>query len=246
MTDGHADSPSSPQARTTRQFRHRPLWGTAGTNRISSSTVTVVGAGGLACPALTILAAAEPAVLRIIDDDVVERHNLARQTLYRETDIGKKKAVLAAGVLQPAMPCGRVEAEVEKLTADNAGSLLLGSDVVADTSDNWETRFAVADTCTRLGIPLVWGSVVAFDGMCTVFVPGGTGLDDVVDRNSVLATPGRQGNAEGTFSPLCGQVGSAMAGEVLKLLTGVGTILDGQLQIWDTADSTVRLITLNR
>lgn len=222
------------------------MWGQAGIDRLASSTVTVVGAGGLACPLLTLLAAAEPGVLRIIDDDVVERHNLARQTLYREADLGDRKAVVAAGVLQPMMPCGTVAGIAETITADNADRLLGGSDVVVDTSDNWPTRFAVADACTRLGLALVWGSVVAFDGMCTVFVPGGATIDDVVDRDSVLAAPGRQGGVEGTFSPLCGQVGSAMAGEVVKLVTGTGTILDRRLQVWDTADSTVRLITLGR
>ena len=80
--------------------------------------------------------------------------------------------------------------------------------------------------------------------MCTVFAPGGAGIDALIDRDRMLSCPGRSGSVEGTFSPLCGQVGSAMAGETIKLLTGIGRPLIGRVQLWDTLGATIREMPL--
>lgn len=229
-----------------RQRRHIALAGVGedGVAKLAAARIAVVGAGGLATPALTLLAGAEVGALTLLDFDTIERHNLARQTLYREGDLGELKAERARAWLAGAMPHGTIETVTERLTADNAAQLLAGHDVVLDTTDHWPTRFAVADACAQLGVPLVWGSVVAFDGMCTVFAPGGPGIDALINRDRMLSCPGRSGSVEGTFSPLCGQVGSAMAGETIKLITGVGSPLIGRVQLWDTRNATIREMPL--
>lgn len=229
-----------------RQRRHIALAGVgeAGAAKLTAARIAVVGAGGLATPALTLLAGAEVGTITLFDFDTIERHNLSRQTLYREADIGGYKAERARDRLASAMPHGSIRPVLERLTADNAERLLADHDVVLDTTDHWPTRFVVADTCERLGVPLVWGSVVACDGMCTVFAPGGAGIDALIDRDRMLSCPGRSGSVEGTFSPLCGQVGSAMAGETIKLLTGIGRPLIGRVQLWDTLGATIREMPL--
>lgn len=229
-----------------RQRRHIALSGIGalGMQQYGAARIAVIGAGGLATPALTLLAAAEPALLAIFDFDTIERHNLARQTLYREADLGRNKAEVAAERLRGAVPAGRVTAQTQRLDADNVTSVLTGFDLVLDTTDHWPTRFVVADACRNLEVPLVWGSVVAFDGICTVFAPGGPGIDDLIDREQVSCEPGRSGSVEGTFSPLCGQVGAAMAGEAFKLIARVGEPLIGRVQLWDTLRATVREVPL--
>lgn len=205
--------------------------------------MAVVGAGGLGCPALLSLAAAGVGRLTIIDDDVVEASNLARQTLYRMADIGAPKVEVATRALA-GMGAQIVHRRI-RLTADNAAQLFGTADVVLDTTDQWATRFAVADAAARLGIPLVWGSALGWDGLLTVFAPTGPGIDALVDRHAVLAATNQPNCATaGVFGPLTAEVGAAMAGEALRIVTGAGSALIGTVRSWDARHGRVREIPL--
>ncbi|NLT25824.1 MAG: HesA/MoeB/ThiF family protein, partial [Microbacteriaceae bacterium] len=229
-----------------RQARHARLlgYGAPGVERTARARIVVVGAGGLGAPALRVLAGADLERLTVIDDDRVDRTNLARQTLYTELDVGRGKAEAAVAALRHFAPRTELRAVAMRLGAGNARGLLRGADAVLDTTDDWPTRFAVADACRELGIPLVWGSVLAWDGLLTTFAPGGPGLDDLVDRSTQLAAPPRDCAAAGVFAPLCAEIAAAMAGEGLRLAAGLAPLLVGRVRSWDAARGTVRELPL--
>lgn len=231
-----------------RQARHVRLlgYGQPGVHRAQAARIVVVGAGGLGCPALQVLAAAGVGQLTIIDDDVVERSNLARQTLFRETDIGRPKVQAAKDALAQFRPEATVVSNQVRLDAGNAATLLSGADVVIDTNDHWPTRFAVADACLQLGVPLVWGSVVSWDGLLTVFAPGkgNPTLDDLVDRELQLTAEAPNCATVGVFAPLVAEIGSAMAGEALRIVTGSGSPLIGTVRSWNGRTGKVRELPL--
>lgn len=235
-----------PDAARERQARHTSLlgFGAPAVERAAAARVAVVGAGGLGCPALRVLAASGLARLTIIDDDRVERSNLARQTLYTERDLGRRKAEAAVEALRDAAPATELRAVVDRLDAGNAVALLRGADVVLDTTDDWPTRFAVADACRELRIPLVWGSVLGWDGLLTTFAPSGPGLDDLVDRATQLTAPPRDCATAGVFAPLCAEIGAAMAGEGLRIGAGLAPLLVGRVRSWDAAGGGMRELPL--
>lgn len=227
------------------QQRHRNLlgYGEAGVQRAAAAHIVVVGVGGLGCPALLSLAAAGVGQLTIIDDDVVEASNLARQTLFRSADIGRPKVEAAAEAL--AGMGARIVPQCIRLTDTNAAELLRGADAVLDTTDRWATRFAVADAAAAREIPLVWGSVLGWDGLLTVFLPGGPGIEALVDRTAMLqATDQPSCATTGVFAPLTAEIGGAMAGEALRLVTGSGAPLAGTVRSWDARHGRVREIPL--
>lgn len=235
---GRAPDPEAAE----RQIRHATLlgYGAEGVATLAASRITVVGAGGLGCPALRALASMEPGALTIIDDDTIDRTNLARQTLFTAADLGRSKATTAADFLGPLTPATRIRAFAGRLTADNADELLGSADLVLDTTDDWTTRFVVADTCHRLRIPLVWGSVLAWDGLLTTFTPGGPTIDDLVDRPAQLSATPRDCATTGVFAPLTAEVGAAMAAEAVRLLLRLEPAFPGIVRTWDAKRGRVR------
>ncbi|MGO1544614.1 MAG: ThiF family adenylyltransferase [Gulosibacter sp.] len=235
-------------AHLERQARHVRLlgYGQPGVHRASQAHIVVVGAGGLGCPALQVLAAAGVGRLSIIDDDIVERSNLARQTLFREADIGRPKATVAVEVLKSLGPETWLEPRRVHLDESNALELIAEADVVVDTTDHWPTRFAVADACWSAGIPLVWGSVLGWDGLLTVFVPGGANpsIDDLVNREQQLSVDGPDCATAGVFAPLVAEIGASMAGEALRLVTGAGSALVGTVRSTNGRTGRVRELPL--
>src|SRR3546814_10097070 len=144
-------------AQLDRYARHIVLReiGGEGQKKLLSSHVAVIGAGGIVSPVIQYLAAGGVGRLTIIDDDVVTLSNLQRQTLFATVDVGAPKAERAAAVAVALNPDAQAHAVRERIGADNAEELLSGADIVVDGSDNFATRLAVADACTRLRIPLV-------------------------------------------------------------------------------------------
>ncbi|MDJ1372351.1 HesA/MoeB/ThiF family protein [Gulosibacter molinativorax] len=231
-----------------RQARHVRLlgYGQPGVHRANAAHVVVVGAGGLGCPALQVLAASGIGILTLIDDDEVERSNLARQTLYREGDIGRPKVVAAVDALKGLGPETTFQPCQVRLERENAAELFAGADLVVDTTDHWPTRFAVADACRAARIPLVWGSVLGWDALLTVFLPGPENptLDDLVDREQQLTVEGPNCATAGVFAPLVAELGSAMAGEALRIVTGAGSPLAGTVRVTNGRTGRVREIPL--
>ena len=147
-----------------------PQVGGVGQNKLKASRVAVIGAGGIGSAVIPALAGAGVGRLTIIDGDVVDLGNLHRQTIYREADEGLGKAERAAAFVEGAQPfrrgCARLH---ERITRDNAPTLLDGHDLVIDGSDNFATRLAVARRLRRAGIPLVSAAAIQFQGQVGLF-----------------------------------------------------------------------------
>lgn len=215
-------------------------FGAAGQDRLAGARVVVVGAGGLGCALLPALAAAGVGRLVVVDDDVVERSNLHRQTLYGPADVGRVKVEAAAERLR--VLGGTVEAVQQRVDADAAAALLDGADLVVDATDDLGARYALDDAAAAAGIPLVWGSATATTGQVGVADaargPRWRDLFPVPPRDEDVATCA----VTGVLPTLCTTVGGAMASEVLKLLTGLGRPLVGRVLVIDAALGDVRTI----
>lgn len=202
---------------------------------LRDARIAVIGAGGLGSPVLTYLAAAGVGNLRVIDPDTVDVTNLHRQVLHSQEMIGEAKAVSAAQALSRLNPEVTVEPVTEALTTSNALELLAGSDLVIDGADNFPTRYLSSDACEILDLPLVWGSILAWNGQLSLFhAQGGRGVT-YRDLHPVPPRPGEVPSCAeaGVLGMLCGVIGSAMAMEAIKHLTGLGTTLDGRLALYD-------------
>lgn len=222
-------------AQVERGSRHLLLAeiGVDGQRRLRNARVLVVGAGGLGAPVIQYLAAAGVGTIGIVDDDVVEVSNLQRQVIHGTADVGRAKVDSALDTVAALDPEIRVVAHRTRLTSDNVDEILRGYDVVVDGTDNFPTRYLVNDACVRLGLPEVWGSVLRFDAQTTVFW-GQAG----VQLRDLFPTPPRDDEVPscaeaGVLGALCGQVGSVMATEVVKLLTGTGEPLLGRVLVVD-------------
>ena len=178
------------------------------------------------------LAASGVGRLIVVDDDVVEERNLQRQTLYGNATLGASKADAAAARLADLNPMVEVIPVPLRVKQETADEILGDCDVVVDAVDNLPTRLVVARTCQRLDLPLVFGAVQAVNGQVTVlWERHGLALSDL------FPDPPRScptASEVGVLGPMTGWVGSVMATEVVKLLTGVGEPLLGRVMYIDT------------
>ena len=219
--------------------------GGAGQARLLDSKVLIVGAGGLGSPAALYLAAAGVGTIGLIDDDRVALSNLQRQILYATADIGRLKTEAAQAHLKALNPDLTVRLHSQRLTPENAETIIAGYDLVADGCDNFATRFAVAEACYRLETPLVSAAVGQFDGQLTTYKPY-AGAELPCYRCFVPAPPpdGAVPNCAegGIIGALTGVIGSLQAMEVIKELTGVGEGLAGRLLIYDALSARMRTV----
>ncbi len=219
--------------------------GGPGQQALLAAKVAIVGAGGLGGPAGLYLAAAGVGEVTLIDDDVVEASNLQRQVQFVHTDIGMPKAVVMGDTLKDLNPDITVHNYVTRLTDDNAQELLKGQDVILDGVDSFETRFAINRAALALETPLISGALGRFDGQVAGF-PG--------DRNGACYrcfVPQIPPDAEtcsevGVVGALAGVIGSIMALEVIKLITGAGQSLCGRLYLYDGLSGEGRTVSLPR
>ncbi|WP_232527943.1 ThiF family adenylyltransferase [Microbacterium suaedae] len=219
-----------------------PGMGEEGQRRLRAARVLVVGAGGLGAPCLMGLAAAGVGTLGIVDDDTVEISNLQRQLLHGAADIGRRKIDSARDRLRALDPGLVVEAHGFRLTPENAPELLARYDLVVDGSDNFATRYLVDDAAAEAGIPVVWGSVLRDEGQVTVFsAEGGVRYRDLYPDAPASAP---DCGTAGVFGPLCAIVGSQMAAEGIKLVTGRGRSLLGRLVVIDALGAGWREVAL--
>ncbi len=217
-----------------------PEVGGPGQQRLKSARVLVIGAGGLGAPLLHYLAAAGVGTLGIVDDDTVSLSNLQRQVIHDTEAVGTLKVDSAAAALKRINPHVAVERYSVRLTAENAPGLVCGFDVVADGSDNFATRYAAADACAIWRRPLVSAAVGRFDGSITTLKPYETGADGRPNPSyrDLFPDPPPDGTlptcAEaGILGALTGVLGTMMALETIKLITGVGDPLIGRLMLFD-------------
>lgn len=216
--------------------------GVEGQQRLKSARVCVVGAGGLGGPVLQYLAGAGVGHITVVDDDVVECKNLQRQILFGHATIGHGKADAAAVRLRDLNELITVQPVSTRVTEDTASEIFAGHDLVVDAVDNLPTRLVTADACQRLDIPFVWGAVQAVNGQVSVFWERlGLGLRDLFPRPPAEMP---QLDDIGVLGPMTGWVGSVMATECLKVITGIGTPLVGRVMYIDTLGARVLEVPL--
>ncbi|UOK42872.1 MULTISPECIES: HesA/MoeB/ThiF family protein [Flavobacterium] len=201
-----------------------PEVGEAGQLKLKEAKVLVIGAGGLGCPALQYLAASGVGTIGLVDFDKVELHNLHRQILYTENNINNSKAVTAKTVLETLNPHIKVQAFDKKLTIENADQLLSDFDVIVDGCDNFSTRYLVNDTCVKLNKPLIYGSILKFEGQIAVF--NHKGSKNLRDLFPEPPNPEDVPNCSlnGVLGTLPGIIGTMMAHETLKLIMDLPTL----------------------
>jgi len=224
--------------------------GGPGQGKLKAARVLVIGAGGLGAPVLLYLAAAGVGTLGIVDDDKVSLSNLQRQVVHATPDVGVMKVESAGGEVQRINPHVKVERHPVRLDAANALDLISRYDIVADGSDNFATRYLVADACYLAKKPLVTGAVGIFDGSLTTIRAHEKGADGKPNPTyrCLFPEPPPPGTVPaceeaGVLGALPGIVGSMMALEVIREIVGFGTGLVGRVAMIDTRD--MRFETLN-
>jgi molybdopterin/thiamine biosynthesis adenylyltransferase len=227
---------------TRRYARHLVLkgMGGAGQHKLKAARVLVIGAGGLGGPVIAYLAGAGIGTLGIVDDDRVSLSNLQRQLVHRTADVGELKVDSAGAFVAALNPFVGFVPHPLRIEAGNAASLLASYDLVLDGSDNFETRLAVAEAAEAARLPLVSGAVSMFDGQVTVFaphLPRADGSPQPRFRELYPETPDAADlpscEAVGVLGTLTGIIGTLMAMEAIKLVTGIGEPLVGRLLLYD-------------
>ena len=207
--------------------------GAAGQEKRKKAKELVIGAGGLGCPILQYLCAAGVGTIGVIDDDVVDQTNLQRQILYTIDDLDKSKAKTASEKLSRLNPYIFFKVYDEKLDVDNALDLFSEYDIIVDGSDNFPTRYLVNDACVLTDKPLVFGSIFKFQGQVSVlnYQNGPTYRCLFPDPPTENTVPNC--SDIGVLGVLPGIIGSLQANEVIKIITGIGTVLRGKLLYFD-------------
>lgn len=202
-------------------------FGEEGQQKLLNAKVLVIGTGGLGCPMLQYLAAAGVGTIGVVDDDKVALSNLHRQILFSVNDIGKSKAKRAANYLRQLNPEIKLIAYNKKITNQNAMDLMNDFDYVADGSDNFATRYMINDACVLLKKPLTYGAISTFEGQVAVFNCKKNKHDEPVNYRDLFPQPPKENEilncAEaGVLGVLPGIIGTMMANECIKLITGIG------------------------
>jgi molybdopterin-synthase adenylyltransferase len=223
--------------------------GGVGQTKIRKARVLIVGAGGLGSPCALYLAAAGVGHLGIVDDDAVSLSNLQRQILFTTADVGTAKVQAAAAHLSALNPGVNIVTHQARLTAQNVGTLLADYDIVADGSDNFETRFLLNDACYFAKKILVSAAVTEFDGQLATFKAWDSSASYPCYR-CLFATPPPPGTVPscsetGVLGAAAGVMGSLQALEVLKEITGIGQGLAGKILITDTLTTRFRTVSLS-
>jgi len=212
--------------------------------KLKNSSVLVIGAGGLGCPALQYLVAAGVGKIGIVDNDVIESSNLQRQILFDHDDIGSPKAKVAATKLTRLNPFIKIHPIIERLKKENAEFLFGGYDLIVDGTDNFSSRYLINDACILFEKPLIHGSIHLFEGMVSVFnFQGGPTyrclFPEQPDSSSIPSCA-----EAGVLGVLPGIIGCMQAMEAIKVITGRGQPLSGKILSYNSLSNCTRIINL--
>lgn len=223
--------------------------GGAGQKALLAARVLVVGAGGLGSPLILYLAAAGVGVIGIVDDDDVSLSNLQRQVLHSEARLGVAKTESAREAIAALNPDVQIEAYRMRLDGTNVDRLVAAYDIIADGSDNFETRFLLHDACYRAGKTLVSAAMLQFDGQISTF-KAHLGAPHPCYRCLYPEPPPREAMPScaeaGVIGALGGIMGSLQALEVIKEILGIGVSLSGRLILIDGLGARMREVRLQR
>jgi molybdopterin/thiamine biosynthesis adenylyltransferase/rhodanese-related sulfurtransferase len=240
--------PELDQRELKRYARHfsLPEFGIEGQQKLKAAKVLVVGTGGLGSPVLLYLTAAGVGTLGLVDFDVVDESNLQRQILFDVDVLGESKTKAAAKRLSGLNPYLKIDIYETRLTSKNALEIIGNYDLVIDGSDNFQTRYLVNDACVILSKPNVYGSIFRFEGQASVFNYENGPCYRCLYPEPPL--PGLVPSCEegGVLGVLPGIIGCIQANEAIKIITGIGTTLNGRFLFYDALDLKFEEISLKR
>ncbi len=221
--------------------------GGAGQRKLKAARVLVVGAGGLGSPALMYLAASGVGTIGVIDDDTVDGSNLQRQIAHADARIGMPKVFSAQAAMTAINPFITIRPYQRRLTGQIAAELLADYDLILDGSDNFDTRYLVNRTATALGKPLIAAAMTQWEGQISLYDParGGPCYECVFPARPAPGLAPACAEA-GIIAPLPGVIGSLMALEAVKHITGAGTTLAGRMLLVDGLEMDTRLMRLHK
>ncbi len=225
-----------------------PEIGGKGQEKLLKSKVLVIGAGGLGSPVIMYLAAAGVGNITILDHDKVELSNLQRQIIHKLHSLGKDKATSAKIFINELNPDINVADMNMKFDEFNAKKLILEHDIIADGSDNFDTRYLVADMCFNYKKTLVSAAINKYEGQISTWKGNGKNLPCY--RCLFPEKPNSEEylncSSNGVLGSLAGFLGSLQATEVVKEILGIGKSLSGYLNIYDLLNNNFRKIKVDR
>lgn len=223
-----------------------PNFGIEGQQKLASSKVLVVGAGGLGSATLPYLAAGGVGTIGVIDFDQVSESNLHRQVIHTPEFLQQAKTISAKAYLNKLNPKVKVITFEEELTIQNAEKIVKDFDLVIDGSDNFETKYLVNDVCAKLNIPDVWAALNQFDGRVSVFdAKRGPCYRCLFPEPPPIGSVPSCAEA-GVLGSLCGVIGNLQGLEAIKLLVGLGESLIGRLMIFDALNAEWETISIQQ
>lgn len=213
----------------TRYSRHIRLneVGLDGQEKLKAAKVLVIGAGGLGCPVLQYITAAGVGTIGIVDGDIIDASNLQRQILFSQEDIGKHKAKTAALKLKAQNPNVKFRVANKHVSTDTIIELIRDFDIIVDCTDNFPTRYLINDACIIENKTLVFGAIHQFDGQVSVFNYNQGPSYRCLFPEAPKDIPNC--SEAGVLGVLPGLIGTIQANETLKIIIGIGDILNGKL-----------------
>lgn len=216
-----------------------------GQQRLKMSKVLCVGAGGLNSPVLLYLVACGIGTIGVIDQDRIEISNLQRQILYRTKDLNEYKASTALNILKSLNPNVKVNSYITHLNKSNVQQVLLNYDIIVDGTDDFEARYLISQYCYSLHKVHVYGAIDQFIGHLSIFnYQSGSHYYDIHSKASR-----REQNScseRGLVNTLAGFIGTLQATEVIKLILGIGSVISGDLLIYNILENSLNRITINK
>jgi molybdopterin/thiamine biosynthesis adenylyltransferase len=222
-----------------------PGIGIKGQELLKKSSVLIVGAGGLGCPALQYLTAAGIGKIGIVEFDMVDESNLQRQILYGTMDIGKLKSIIVKDRLKYLNDLISFEIYNLKLVARNALSILGEYDLIIDATDNYGARYLINDACVILNKPMVHGAICLHESQVSVFNYHGGPTYRCYNPYDDKKYLNPESAETGLFGVLPGITGTYMASEVIKIITGVGDVLSGKMLCFNIMNYNTYIISIN-
>ena len=220
-----------------------PGFGLESQIKLKTSSVLIIGCGGLGSPAAIYLAAAGVGKIGLADYDVVNISNLHRQILFNDGDEGLAKSEIAGSRIQSLNPNVETISHNIRLDSENIAEIIGSYDVVVDGSDNFATRYLVNDVCVRAGKPFISGSVLRYEAQVSFFnLPGGPCYRCLFPEQGISPDC----SEAGVLGVVPGIAGTIMAAEAIKYLTGIGKLLKGRLLVIDVFNQKFKEIVFGK
>lgn len=218
-----------------------PQIGPAGQEKLLASRVLVIGVGGLGSPAAYYLAAAGVGKIGLVDSDVVDISNLQRQILHSTQDLNVPKVESARRKLISLNPDVTVVSHPVRFQLESAAELLDDYQIVLDATDNFVSKYVIAEACHKFRKPYVHAGILAFQGQVMTVLPGQTACYRCVFGEA----PPAVGVPAGPMGPVPGVIGTIQAMEAIKCLLGIGELLTNRLLVFNALSMRFREVRLS-